>query len=373
MKSASNSQSEPTGTAATANAVSITPLVVPATLSDENAVEFIEFVRLQNAIESELAGNHDLEYEPDEILPRWFDTYLPRRGVVAKVNGSIVGDAVYYAAATGDAPEGWITVEVAPSHRNQGIGRALFDAIVEVAREGGCRVLQSYCMSTDLGEPRIPSPTGFGSAPANAPSTRFAVSLGFTLEQVERYSRLPLPADADLVSRSLAEATAAAGPDYGVVTWQGRTPEKWVGDIALLSTRMSTDAPSAGLTATEDVWDAERVRADDDLRAADPRIPLIAAAVHHPSGRLVGFTELSVPPQSSRAVTQEDTLVLSEHRGHRLGMLLKLANLQFLDAVHPGHPAIVTFNAEENRHMLSVNEHVGFVPVGYEAVWKRAI
>jgi hypothetical protein len=80
-----------------------------------------------------------------------------------------------------------------------------------------------------------------------------------------------------------------------------------------------------------------------------------------------------VPPQASRAVTQEDTLVLREHRGHRLGMLLKLANLQFLERVHPGHPAIVTFNAEENRPMLSVNEHVGFVPVGYEAVWKRTL
>jgi len=351
--------------------VTFSSLRVPPTTQGESGAEFREFVELQNELESHIVGSRELAYEPEEVLPAWLDTYLPRRAVLAKHGGRIVGDAVYFAAATGDAPEGWVTVEVAPEHRGQGIGRALFDRIVDVARDGGCRVLQSYCLSTDLGEPRLPSPTGFGSAPLNALSTRFALALGFTLEQVERYSRLPLPADADLVAHSLAEAQAAAGPDYEIVTWQGRTPERWLDDIALLSTRMSTDAPSAGLTATEDVWDADRVREHDDLRVDDPRIPLVAAALHLPSGRLAGFTELSVPPQSSRTVTQEDTLVLHEHRGHRLGMLLKLANINFLERVYPGHPAIITFNAEENRHMLSVNEHVGFVAAGYEAVWKR--
>ena len=351
--------------------VVLSRLVVPASIAGPEASEFLEFVQVQVAIETEIAGNNDLEYAPEEILPAWHDAYLPRLAVVAKLDGRIIGDAVYHAAATGDAPEGWVGVEVAPDYRRRGIGRALFDAIVEVARESGCRVLQSYCLSTDLSEPRLPSPTGFGSAPLNAASTQFALSLGFTLEQVERYSRLPLPADADRVAQSLVEATAAAGDDYEIISWQGDTPDEWVDDIALLATRMSTDAPSAGLEATEDVWDADRVRADEKLRADDPRIPLVAAAVHRPSGRLAGFTELSVPPEASRVVSQEDTLVLREHRGHRLGMLLKLANVQYLEAVHPGHPAIITFNAEENRHMLSVNEHVGFVPVGYEAVWKR--
>jgi GNAT superfamily N-acetyltransferase len=351
--------------------VTFSPLRVPPTLDGESGADFIEFVALQNELESHIVGSRELAYEPEEMLPAWLDAYLPRRAVIAQREGRIIGDAVYFAAAAGDAPEGWVTVEVAPEHRREGIGAALFDQIVDVARENGCRVLQSYCLSTELGEPRLPSPTGFGSAPLNALSTRFALTRGFTLEQVERYSRLPLPADADLVARSLAEAQAAAGPDYEVVTWQGRTPEMWLDDIALLSTRMSTDAPSAGLTATEDVWDANRVREHDDLRVDDPRLPLVAAALHLPSGRLAGFTELSVPPQSSRIVTQEDTLVLHEHRGHRLGMLLKLANINFLESVHPGHPAIITFNAEENRHMLSVNEHVGFIATGYEAVWKR--
>jgi GNAT superfamily N-acetyltransferase len=70
-------------------------------------------------------------------------------------------------------------------------------------------------------------------------------------------------------------------------------------------------------------------------------------------------------------VTQEDTLVLREHRGHRLGMLLKVANLQYLEQVAPGHPGVLTWNAEENRAMLDVNEAVGFEPIGYEGAWRK--
>ena len=35
---------------------------------------------------------------------------------------------------------------------------------------------------------------------------------------------------------------------------------------------------------------------------------------------------------------------------------VKLANLVELQKRMPGHPAVITFNAEENRHMLDVNE-----------------
>jgi len=52
-------------------------------------------------------------------------------------------------------------------------------------------------------------------------------------------------------------------------------------------------------------------------------------------------------------------------------MLLKIANLQHLARLHPGHPSVITFNAEENRHMLDVNDAIGFTPMGYEGAWKR--
>ncbi len=63
--------------------------------------------------------------------------------------------------------------------------------------------------------------------------------------------------------------------------------------------------------------------------------------------------------------------MLAEHRGHRLGMLLKVANLQELAHYAPEAPLVFTFNAEENRHMLNVNEAVGFRAVGYDGAWKK--
>ena len=97
----------------------------------------------------------------------------------------------------------------------------------------------------------------------------------------------------------------------------------------------------------------------------------VATVEHVPSGHLVGFTVLSVPRQLHRAVAQYATLVLKEHRGHKLGMLLKVANLQHLERVKPGHASVTTFNAEENRFMLDVNEAVGFVPIGVESAWRK--
>jgi hypothetical protein len=87
----------------------------------------------------------------------------------------------------------------------------------------------------------------------------------------------------------------------------------------------------------------------------------------------VAFNELSVPPETTRPVSQRDTLVLREHRGNRLGMLLKVDNIQALTDTHPGHPAITTGNAEENRYMLDVNEAVGFVAMAYESAWKKIV
>jgi GNAT superfamily N-acetyltransferase len=98
---------------------------------------------------------------------------------------------------------------------------------------------------------------------------------------------------------------------------------------------------------------------------------VVAAAEHVPSGHLVGYTMLSVPRGRHRAVDQWSTLVLREHRGHRLGMLLKVANLAHLAEVAPGHPSVITFNAEENRPMLAVNEQLGFVGIAYEGAWRK--
>jgi GNAT superfamily N-acetyltransferase len=222
----------------------------------------------------------------------------------------------------------------------------------------------------DPGPDRIPSPTGFGSVPRGNRDVRFMQARGYALEQVERVSRLALPV-ADLEQR-LAAAVARSGPDYALHQWVGRTPERFLQDFAVMITRMSTDAPSAGLDEPEDVWTVERLVAEDLRREqTNPRPLATTMAEHLPTGRYVAFTEYSVPRDPARAPAQYATLVLKEHRGHGLGMLVKLANLVHLERVSPGHPSVITFNAEENRPMLDVNEALGFVPIASEGAWQK--
>jgi hypothetical protein len=230
-----------------------------------------------------------------------------------------------------------------------------------------------YTVSKEGPGGRIAAPTGFGSVPAGNPEVRFLLARGYSLEQVERGSRLALPVAAETIGGHLDGAAAAAGPGYRLQHWTGRTPARWLDDMALLFTRMSTDAPTAGLDEPEDVWTRQRLIDYEDRAEAGPKTSVVSAVEHVASGHLVGMTELGVPVEPHRPVSQNDTIVLREHRGHRLGMLLKAANIRQLQEVTPGHPSIITFNAEENRHMLAVNEAVGFEPIGYEGAWKKTL
>jgi GNAT superfamily N-acetyltransferase len=352
----------------------IVELAIPSALDAPGGAEFAEMTGVRNDIEEAVVGSRVLAFDASELLPLWQDVHEPKRLLVARVEGHIVARAMYEYTTETDDPVGWVQVEVLDTFRRHGIGQALYDALVTLARADGKTVLQSAFLGrVDVPGPRIESPTGFGSVPADDDGARFALRHGFQLEQVYRASKVDLPTDPRLLAELRNTAELAAGTDYRVLAWEGRTPDDRMDDIALLHTRMSTDAPSAELDIVEEVWTAERVRNHDDLDESSPRLRLTSAVEHRPSGRLVGYTELSIPPETVRPVVQFDTLVLSEHRGHRLGMLLKVANIQELEARHAGHPVITTTNAEENRHMLSVNEAVGFVAFGYEGAWKRAM
>ena len=351
----------------------IDELTIPASLDAPDAAGFIEMTNVRNEIEADTVGNRDLCYEPAELLPHWQDPYQPQTCLVARVDGHIVARAIYEAPIEEGARDAWLSIEVLPAFRRRGIGAALYERLAAMCEAEGRAIQQGYFLHkrSDASE-HLPSPTGFGSVPLDNPETRFLLARGFRLEQVERMSRLALPLDPAEFARLYEAALVAAGDDYRPVRWTGRTPEQWVSDIALLHRRMSTDAPAAGLEVNDENWDEDRMRTSDDLLEESPRTMLVTVAEHVQSGTLAGFTELSVPPEIDRPVEQQDTLVLKEHRGHRLGMLLKLANLKYLAETHPGHPSVTTFNAEENRPMLDVNEAIGFVPVGYGGGWKKA-
>lgn len=351
-----------------AGSLSIDEVTIPATIESPDAADFIRGIELGNEVEAISFGTPDLAFEPVEELPYYQDEHLPSRMLLARLDGVIAGRGTYETQAAEEADAAWLGVHVLPAYRGQGVGRAIAERLEAMALEDGKRKALAYAAIPDQPGERMQSPTGFGSISVNR-DVRFLLARGYRFEQVERMSRLPLPVPD--VEERLAAALDRSGPDYAVHTWIGATPERWLEDYAIMATRMSTDAPSAGLEEPEDVWTADRIRERDEALEASPRLRLTAVVEHLPSAHLAGFTVISVPPQLHRAPAQFATLVLREHRGHQLGMLLKVANLAFLQRERPGHPSITTFNAEENRYMLDVNEAVGFVPAANESAWRK--
>jgi len=351
--------------------VEVAPVAVPASLDAPDAAAFMEANGVRNEFEAERVGTDDLRYDPAEILPTWLNPYEPKRMFAARVEGRMVGRGVYELRADASSTTCWFSMDVLRGYRGRGVEDALHERLLACARADGKRSVNLYVFhgAGGAGE-RVPASTGAGSVPIDD-STRFLLANGYSLGQVERISRLPLPAAPRALEGRRDEAAAQAGPDYRVVRWTGRTPDRWVAGVAELNTRMNTDAPTGDMPEDEDPWDEDRVRVDDALQESSGRTLLVTAVEHRPSGRLVAFSELSVPAEPHRPANQEDTLVLAEHRGRRLGMLVKAENLLALHERADVPPSVITFNAEENRHMLHVNEALGFAAIGYEGGWRR--
>jgi GNAT superfamily N-acetyltransferase len=128
--------------------------------------------------------------------------------------------------------------------------------------------------------------------------------------------------------------------------------------VAYLDSRFNLDAPMGDLAFEGEVIDADRVREGELARQKRGRTTINAGALH--GDRLVAWTQLSTSRIPSAHAWQSITLVDPEHRGHRLGLLVKLANLAQLRAVAPGVERISTFNADNNPHMLAINRQMGF-------------
>ena len=175
------------------------------------------------------------------------------------------------------------------------------------------------------------------------PAYDFAAALGFEVVHREDHLVLDLPVAAEAIealrARALADATA-----YEVLTWQGRCPDEHVEAYAAMRTRMDNDVPIGEIDHEPVVIDVERVRAGEQRTGeVVPR--------HHRGGpaRRTTVSSAATPsctcPHGADYVHQDDTLVMPEHRGHRLGTLLKCATLEIAQREHPERVAIHTDTA----------------------------
>jgi hypothetical protein len=119
--------------------------------------------------------------------------------------------------------------------------------------------------------------------------------------------------------------------------------------------------------------DAARVRATEERQIAVGRTAFHTGVVHAASGRMVAWTTIAGNNDTPIHAWQNITIVDPDHRGHRLGMIVKLENLRHTLGQRPELAAIDTFNASANRHMLAINETMGFRRVDLWMQWQRTI
>jgi GNAT superfamily N-acetyltransferase len=170
----------------------------------------------------------------------------------------------------------------------------------------------------------------------------------------------------------LADARAASA-GYSLVRWNNVVPEEYIVGVALLDSDFLNQAPLGELQMEAEKVDADRIRAMDKARAKVGRKAVNTAAVHDETGELVAWSGLSRPASHVEHGGQGITLVHPAHRGHRLGLLTKIENLDYAIAEMPGLRYIDTWNAAVNKHMIAINEQMGFRAVDYWHNWQREI
>ena len=78
---------------------------------------------------------------------------------------------------------------------------------------------------------------------------------------------------------------------------------------------------------------------------------------------MLGGYSLVFLAHGSSQVLQDDTLVMPEHRGHRLGLALKLATYAVVAAEHPDRATMHTWTDPQNHAMYATNTAFGYRPV----------
>jgi GNAT superfamily N-acetyltransferase len=347
------------------------PLALPARADAADAGDFRELSRVRNDVYRSLTGRTEQDLAPEALLPL-LRSRAERTTVVwaVRVDGEMVGRAVVDIPHEDGSRVAIASVEIHPRVWGRGIGSAIVPHIEAVAREHGRSVIQNWTEQQASSGPRIDARTGFGSVPDDHVA-RFLRRQGFTLEQVYRVSRLDLTPDAVDRARRLLNEARRFSTDYRVLQWMIPTPAEHLDGYAWLKSRMSTDAPSADLETDEESWDAARLTAAEERIAEMRQTMQVTVAQHIGTGELAAFTEIGIGPDPSATTHQHDTLVLREHRGNRLGQLVKCAALLSWADAAPASRDVITYNAEENRPMLSINEAMGFAPIAYEGAWKK--
>lgn len=368
--------------------VQIEQLWVPDSLDEDGAAEFLAAVDVARQVRVQTWGNDDLAYTPEEFLEAFNDPYERLVVLLAKIGPDIVGRAGISMPLAENTGIAIVSLEILPRYQGGGVGRELLDAAEHFARGEMRRTVlvethHPGSMLKDTDGRVVAAAYGDGVLPVASREVAFARRTGYELQQVERFSSCALPLDGELLENLKQRAVEVSGPDYAIHTWTNTCPAEWIRDMAVLEDLMGGEESFSAYGAGDEGEQVGEAR-DDDTRGDDARVreaetlasgsgrqTMVCAVEHRPTGRLVGFTAISILGHRDDVVFQDDTLVLQEHRGRKLGMVIRVCNLERLALEQPAARRLYAWNAAEKDYMAAVNDALGFATAGYTGEWRK--
>ncbi|MET3173677.1 UNVERIFIED_ORG: GNAT superfamily N-acetyltransferase [Arthrobacter sp. UYCu721] len=360
--------------------VRIEQLWIPDTLDATDAADFLAAVEVGRKVRMQTWGSDDLAYSPLEKLLELADPYERQVILVAKVGDQIIGTVDIALPLTDKLDMAEFTLDILPEFQRQGVGRKLLLAAEHLARSEGRTLIlvdtnHPGASLHEFEKAQLVPGSGQGFVPLASREVEFARRTGYTLQHIEQFSSCALPLDSKLVAGLQAEADEANNGRYRLHHWTDRCPDEWLEAVAVLENQAGADVrPSLETPVEQDmVFDGGILRGAEEVTIAQGRRTVVTAVEHLATGALVGLTTISVLAHRPDVVFQDDTLVLQEHRGNKLGLLIKVANMERLTEQFPDARVIYTWNAPENRYLLTVNQQLGFTTAGVTGIWHKEL
>jgi GNAT superfamily N-acetyltransferase len=308
---------------------------------------------------AELLGREDAPHWTFESFAgamRSPDSGERQEAVAGYVDGELVAFGVLWLFLLDNTEKGWFEVQVDPAHRRRGYGRAVLEHLAAIAEDDGRTEL--------LTDTKVPL-----DEVDSHPYARFLTSLGFTRSNIEVVRYLKLPVDDDRIQQ-WADQAAERYDGHRIETFVDDIPDELVPSLCVLFGQLAVDAPTGDVDFEEETMTPERFAERQATVNAMGRTVFETLAIS-PDGTVAAQSTLSVPRDDTTDVWQWGTFVHREHRGRRLGLATKAANLRAVQTAHPDKQRIVTQNAETNDFMVSINVLMGFEVVEASAEFVR--